>query len=199
MQSSEEKSKTPVADTTVTVTSRDEKQDSTNRDQTQALKRHSGDEFDPFEVSLNTGKSESQPSSNRSSKLGKPPTGFRAVLHSLKGWWAELAWLLLSIGSLIALVMVLRSFDGKKLPKLANGITLNTIIALLSTACRSAFIGPVMEAVAQSKWVWFKTRGRPLQDYAVFEKASRGPGGSLKLVMTTKARYAELQFILSTP
>lgn len=114
----------------------------------------------------------------------------RSMLFAiLTGWWAEIAWLLISVGSLCALAMLLERFDNKPLPNWPAGITLNTVVALLSTISRSAFVGPVMEAVAQAKWLWFNKRDRPLRDYDAFDKASRGPAGSLQLVITSRARY----------
>ena len=107
----------------------------------------------------------------------------------MRGWWQEFAWELLSIGSFIALVVLLRHYNDKSLPEMTLGVTLNTIVAILSTTCRAAFIVPVMEAVAQLKWIWFKKRPRPLRDFEIFDNASRGPGGSLLLMFTSKSAY----------
>ncbi|KAI8317435.1 hypothetical protein K4K59_006696 [Colletotrichum sp. SAR11_240] len=45
-----------------------------------------------------------------------------------------------------------------------------------------------MESLSQYKWNWYKKSPRPLADFRVFDEASRGPWGSLKLLVTTKGR-----------
>jgi hypothetical protein len=100
-------------------------------------------------------------------------------------WTAEIAWVVFSVLMLIALVVVLKRFDGVPMPRWSAGVTLNTVIALLSTLARSAFIIPCIESVSQLKWVWFR-RERPLGDLQVFDEASRGPWGSIKLLFVTR-------------
>ncbi|KAK1839988.1 hypothetical protein CCHR01_17392 [Colletotrichum chrysophilum] len=104
------------------------------------------------------------------------------------GWWQEILCIVLSIIFLAVLIIVLAAFNQKPLPNWSPGITLNTVVALLSTLSRTAFIIPVVEGLSQSKWNWFKKKPRPLQDFDVFDRASRGPGGSLGLLFRTKGR-----------
>jgi hypothetical protein len=84
---------------------------------------------------------------------------------------------------------MLRRYDQQPLPDWPHGITLNTAVAFISTLCRMAFLVPVVESLAQLKWNWFRSP-RPLHDFKVFDEATRGPLGSLKLVVRTRARYA---------
>jgi hypothetical protein len=110
------------------------------------------------------------------------------------GWYKEILWLILSVVSLIALAIFLDHYDGQPLPRLPSEITLNTILAIMSTICRASFVEPAMQSIAQLKWIWYKRRPRPLRDFEIFDKASRGPGGSLQLVFSTKAWYVTTLF-----
>ncbi|KAF9880320.1 hypothetical protein CkaCkLH20_02274 [Colletotrichum karsti] len=112
----------------------------------------------------------------------------RPIFSILKGWWQEIVWSVISLICVIVLVVLLNAYDGKPLPNWPSGLTLNTVIAFISTVCRTAFILPVMESLSQYKWNWYKKSPRPLADFRVFDEASRGPWGSLKLLVTTKGR-----------
>ncbi|KAF4814214.1 hypothetical protein CGCSCA5_v008010 [Colletotrichum siamense] len=112
----------------------------------------------------------------------------RPRFYVLRGWWQEIAWSIISLICVIVLVTLLNSYDGRPLPSWPSGLTLNTVIAFVSTICRTAFILPVMESLSQYKWNWYKKSPRPLADFRVFDEASRGPWGSLKLLVTTKGR-----------
>ncbi|KAL0933653.1 uncharacterized protein CTRU02_210452 [Colletotrichum truncatum] len=120
-----------------------------------------------------------------------PTQRSRSIFYILQGWWPELVWSLVSILCLVALVTVLSSYDGKPLPNWPAGFTLNTVIAFISTVCRTAFVLPVVEGLSQYKWNWYKSP-RPLADFQIFDQASRGPWGSLKLLVTTKGRIVGL-------
>ncbi|KAL0944797.1 uncharacterized protein CTRU02_202684 [Colletotrichum truncatum] len=127
---------------------------------------------------------EEKPSGNRPSSKGG---GFKAsTWRIIDGWWQEFLCCALGVAALVALVIVLSTFDGKPLPKWPSGITINAVVAFLSTVSRTAFIIPVTEGLAQAKWTWFKKKPRPLEDFEMFNQASRGPWGSLTLLSRTK-------------
>ncbi|KAF4896243.1 hypothetical protein CGCVW01_v013859, partial [Colletotrichum viniferum] len=100
-------------------------------------------------------------------------------------WWQELIWCAISLMSVSALYILLRHYDNRKLPDWPSGLTLNTVIALLATVARSAFVIPVSEGLSQLKWLWYRKQ-RTLKDFQDFDAASCGPWGSLQLVKTTK-------------
>lgn len=107
-------------------------------------------------------------------------------LRILKGWWQEIICCVISLAAFAILVIVLKQFNQKPLPRWPSGITLNTIVAALSTIARTAFLIPISEGLSQWKWMWFKKKPRPLADFDMFDQASRGPWGSLGLVVRTK-------------
>lgn len=115
----------------------------------------------------------------------KPPARWKAAIA---GWYLEILWCLVSVACFCALTVVLRRFNGQPLPKWRYGLTINTAVAFLSTISRAGFVIAVSESVSQLKWLWHR-RERPLVDFQAFDEASRGPWGSLKLlvVMRTKA------------
>ena len=100
-------------------------------------------------------------------------------------WALEVAALVLSIVSLIAIIILLSIYDGK--PQFSFGfLNLNTVIAILATAFRIGFMVPVGEALAQWKWLWFSKKARPLGDFDSIDDASRGSRGALLLLWETK-------------
>ncbi|EXK78379.1 hypothetical protein FOQG_16944 [Fusarium oxysporum f. sp. raphani 54005] len=117
----------------------------------------------------------------------------------IEGWWQEMLCSLVSVVALVILTLTLRKFNNQPLPDWPSGITLNTVLACISTVCRAALLIPVTEGLAQAKWVWFK-QPRPLKDFEAFDKASRGLGGSLSLLSHTKGWFVGIiaAFLLST-
>ncbi|KAF6822860.1 hypothetical protein CPLU01_11754 [Colletotrichum plurivorum] len=110
----------------------------------------------------------------------------RSAGEIFDGWWLETICCLLSVACLATLIVFLGIYDNQPLPELPSGITVNTVIALLSTIARTAFTIPVAEGLSQCKWNWFKQKPRPLRDLDLFDQASRGPWGSLSLLVRTK-------------
>ncbi|KAL2204502.1 hypothetical protein CC79DRAFT_1144090 [Sarocladium strictum] len=104
-------------------------------------------------------------------------------------WLPECLWCIASLGLLGAIIAVLAWRNNKPLPSWYADITVNTVIALLATICRAATIVPISEGLSQLKWIWFAQGTRPLRDIGVFEKASRGPWGSLQLLLISRGQY----------
>lgn len=105
-----------------------------------------------------------------------------------KAWAPEFGWILLALALFIALIVVLRVYDNKGLPDWPMGLTLNTLVAFLATMCRSIIIIPIGEGLSQLKWNWFVAKKRPIKDLYIFDQASRGPWGSIRLICRMKGR-----------
>ncbi|KAJ5819487.1 hypothetical protein N7474_005078 [Penicillium riverlandense] len=107
----------------------------------------------------------------------------------LDTWLFESLTLGFSIACFIALCGVLRAYDNKVRPQMAYSLSLNTIVSVLATGCKSSLILAIGEAISQLKWLWFQdTRRRQLFDLQTFDAASRGPLGSLMILIHHRGR-----------
>jgi len=67
------------------------------------------------------------------------------------------------------------------------GLTLNTVLAFLTSLAKVAFLVPIVEGLGQLKWMWFLSRTpKPLHDMQVFDEATRGGLGGVKLLLGCK-------------
>jgi hypothetical protein len=118
------------------------------------------------------------------------PNPFRRI--SSRWWFWELTSITITLVSFLAIIITLRVFDGKPLPEIPFGITLNTIASLLGTAVKTTLLLVVSSALSQLKWLWFHEKERQLQDLQVYDEASRGPWGAMVLLKTSKFSLASL-------
>lgn len=101
--------------------------------------------------------------------------------------WILLTSVLSAIVFLGAMVGLLAAFDGK--PIFNSGtITLNTLIAILSTFSKAAILSAVSFAISQSKWMVFAGDRRRLLDFDRIDAASQGPLGSLHLLFNWQVK-----------
>lgn len=101
-------------------------------------------------------------------------------------WLLEILSLLASLIFFSVLVVLLLLFDGKPVFQW-HRVSLNALVAIVSTATKACLAFAVAEAMAQWKWIWFAQRSRPLVDFNRIDQASRGTVGSLQLIWHTKA------------
>ena len=86
------------------------------------------------------------------------------------------------------IILILRTFDQRTIPQLPLAISLNTVLALLTTVAKGCFIVPVVECLGQWKWNWFR-RPRALDSFSSFDESSRGVWGSLSLMWRLRFQY----------
>lgn len=127
------------------------------------------------------------------------PPGIDRAPSARKNYTRLLQWLpeiLSQIGGLLCLlgiVILLWRADGKPPPNLNLGLTLNTILAFLTSMAKVAFLIPIVEGLGQLKWIWFLSRkNRPLVDFQLFDEAAQGGIGGLKLLLSFKGFRASL-------
>ncbi|GKZ29576.1 hypothetical protein AbraIFM66950_005608 [Aspergillus brasiliensis] len=96
-------------------------------------------------------------------------------------WVPEISATVLMLLCLVAIGVILKEYQGKPIPDLPWGLTLNAIISTLTTCSKSLLLYAISVSISQSKWAWFKRR-QPLQDLQTFDEASRGPLGSMGLL-----------------
>jgi hypothetical protein len=134
----------------------------------------------------------SDPAPNIAQRIEETLWRYSASGNVLKRWLLELVSWLFSAVCMAAVVGVLVGLQDKPLSKwwLAEktGLTLNTYISILSKMAGAALILPVSEALGQLKWSWFLEHSKQMWDFEIFDNASRGPWGSLLLLIRTKGR-----------
>jgi hypothetical protein len=117
---------------------------------------------------------------------------YSASGNILKRWLLEIiSWLFSAIcmAAIIGVLIYLRDRPlsdwqlAKKTP-----LTLNAFISILSKMAGAALLLPVSEALGQLKWSWFLEHSKQMWDFEIFDNASRGPWGSMLLLIRTKAR-----------
>lgn len=97
-------------------------------------------------------------------------------------WMLEIGSITLASAAVAAMVILLINFDGKRV---FDGpmVTLNAIISTLSTTTRVCLLAMLASSISQWNWLLFSTKPRRLVDFEYFSAASRGPLGSLKLLL----------------
>lgn len=113
-------------------------------------------------------------------RSGGPSALSRLFLDS---WVCETAALSFGIASLGAIAHIVGIHDGANIPRFISGLTLNTIVSVLSTAARSSLIFVTSAAVGLSKWRWFRRKHR-LHNIQALDDASRGPLGGLSVLVS---------------
>ena len=100
----------------------------------------------------------------------------KGVFSSFLWWWPEVLAILVSIASFAGIVAIAQHYRGHGIQQveLPSGLTLNGLIALLSTIARAALLIPVASTLSQEAWLWLaKGRRAQLRDLKVSDDASR--------------------------
>lgn len=103
-------------------------------------------------------------------------------------WLYETSSLVFAMLSLIVLVVLLQCYDNKPGPQWYAGITLNTMVSIVSTSFRAAVVMPVAVCISQLSWLNLCRPSKRLVEHCVYDEASRGPIGSLRLLFRTRLR-----------
>ncbi|CAG8301308.1 unnamed protein product [Penicillium salamii] len=109
----------------------------------------------------------------------------------LDTWFPEIIAISFSIACFVAICGILFAYNQERRPKLQYGLSLNAIISVLATGCKSSLIFVIGEAMGQLKWAWFYTKPNKLLDIQTLDSASRGPLGSITtLFQKTRRSFA---------
>jgi hypothetical protein len=103
-------------------------------------------------------------------------------------WLYETASLVFAMLSLIGLIILLQCYENKPVPQWYAGITLNTMVSIVSTGFRAALIMPVAICISQLSWLNLCKPSKSLEEHCFYDEASRGPIGSLRLLFRTRLR-----------
>jgi hypothetical protein len=109
----------------------------------------------------------------------------RRSYHIFRIWTLEVLAIVLAIGLIAAIGSILAVYNGKLVPHLGVNLSLNALLALLSTILRALLVIIVAQIISQRKWDLYKsTCERPLGDLQKFDAESRGSLGALQLIPT---------------
>lgn len=108
---------------------------------------------------------------------------------SSDGWGKEIAACCLSVVTFGATIGIFAYFDGKPVPDIGHGLTLNGLIAVLTTITKPSIASCLSAPIGQLKWNWFAQNRRPLNDLSVFDRASRSVEGAVQLPQKLPGMY----------
>jgi hypothetical protein len=100
---------------------------------------------------------------------------------NLKNWLWELATWVLGTAAFVVIVVLLITYKDKRFDSWHSDIQITTIIAALSQLAQSALLVSLAACLGQLKWTWLRDE-RSANDLQLFDEASRGPYGSLRLL-----------------
>lgn len=83
-------------------------------------------------------------------------------------------------------VIILEVADGQPPTKIIHHITINSLIQFITSAAKFAFMVPIVSALGQLKWLWFKDEARPLTDFQLHDGAGSGGLESVKFSLTLR-------------
>ena len=113
-----------------------------------------------------------------------------ATRHSVQEWIRQQKWWpwevgcwLSSLALLLAVIAVLSAFEGKTSPHWKFGITVNALVSVFATVNVLLLTIVVGAGMGQLKWIWFRRHARSLADFDILDQASKGPTGSLMLLL----------------
>ncbi|KAF2115360.1 hypothetical protein BDV96DRAFT_646365 [Lophiotrema nucula] len=114
------------------------------------------------------------------------PTRPRKLIHQISHTWQRL-WLwetcacVLAVGAHLAMIAMLGVYDDARESSWTRPWTLNSMISFMITIIKGAAMIPIAASLGQLKWRRFWTYRR-LTDLDVYDEASRGTLGSLRLI-----------------
>ncbi|RBR21404.1 uncharacterized protein FIESC28_04941 [Fusarium coffeatum] len=121
----------------------------------------------------------------------RPQQSETPKVSPVRYWSWEIVSLLFALALLIATIAIPAHYNDKVLKRWPYDISLNTIIAILSTFMRASMMLVVAELVGQMGWQSLR-KPRPVSDLHHFDNASRGILGAFKLFWNVPPRLASI-------
>ncbi|KAL8992736.1 MAG: hypothetical protein Q9169_006879, partial [Polycauliona sp. 2 TL-2023] len=97
-------------------------------------------------------------------------------------WLPEVTSFILAFAAVLAIIILLANRQDKPLPDWPSVLGINALVAIFSSVSKAALLFTVAECIGELRWIWF-AKERPLSDIDRFDAASRGPWGSLMLLV----------------
>jgi hypothetical protein len=150
--------------------------------------RYSGVEQNPNDNDGSpTGSGDKHAISHRDNYLAAHPRTrqSRSIWTLLQEWRWEFSTWLLGTFALTAIVALVVLYRDRSLKEWTSDISLATVVAALSQVAQSSLLVSVSSCIGQLKWEWLRQK-RPASDLDKFDEASRGPQGSLLLLLRSR-------------
>jgi len=104
-------------------------------------------------------------------------------------WSWEIFACTIAILTVLATAFVLQYHNGHPAPVVLKfNITLGSVLSILATIIKSALYMPLASGLSQIMWSKFQQGPRPLNDIALYDKASRGVIGGIRLLWRRRGR-----------
>lgn len=123
----------------------------------------------------------------RRSHLVKCPRT-RTCFNGMKNWTWELAAFCGSLFTFVALVGLLKKYDGRAQPHWPYNITINALVSWLATAIRALLCTALTACISQGAWTYFRSGPHALGDLTIYDSASRGPLGAVRSLWKLQAK-----------
>jgi hypothetical protein len=101
-------------------------------------------------------------------------------------WMWELFAAIFSISCMAAVAAILAAIQDKPLNHWRFPIQPNSMVSVFSALSNAALLFAVAKGLSQLKWIYFQKKRHRLYDLQIFDDASRGPLGSLRLLWMLK-------------
>ncbi|KAK3355813.1 hypothetical protein B0H65DRAFT_59158 [Neurospora tetraspora] len=104
----------------------------------------------------------------------------------LGGWVSEIVTIIVSAGVAATIPVVLGIYNHRPIPQFTGAISINAVIAVLSTVAKSSLLYAISAALGQAKWDWYchAQKSKRLNEMETFDQASRGPLGAAKVLLS---------------
>lgn len=110
----------------------------------------------------------------------------------IRDWgWEICAWVVAS-STLLVTILLLLVFNGRPVSRWSSKVQFSALIAALAQTSQSSLLVCLASCIGQLKWLWFHKKDRPTIDLEKFDKSSRGPDGSLRLLLQWSRPYVPI-------
>lgn len=119
------------------------------------------------------------------------------IKKAARGWWLwEIGGAALSIGCMIAILVIIPYLHNQPLENWRLMIAPNTMISTLITISKTSMLLSVAAGMGQLKWQHFHRHTRPISELDIYDEASRGPWGALVFMFISPFHWRDMVAIL---
>lgn len=104
----------------------------------------------------------------------------------LDSWATEYIAMAAAVVTFAGITLILGLYGGLPLRQWPYSIQINTVLSTLAIVMKAFMLVSVGACLGQLKWLWYTHRYNSLEDFQVFDTASRGPWGAIRLLLRLK-------------